>query len=151
MKDTGLRENEKYYLIPQYTMKCRIYPNKETAQKIDDAIHAIYCFYNCTVWEIYNNYACTTEKFKSGSDTEKVHFVDFKMIGSVEWKKKMAAEHPQIQNAISSAITCKTGIIADMKRSFGKKPIEFQEPPYYSKRKPRNSYSYQETFGKVKQ
>ena len=149
MKSTGLRDKEKYYLIPQYTMKCRMYPNKEVAGKIDQAIYAIHCFHNCTVWEIYNNHACTKEKQKTGSDSETVHFVDFNEIGSVEWKKKMMTEHPQIQNAVSSAITCKSGVIADMKRAFGKKPIEFIKPPYYSKRRQRNSYTYQECFSKV--
>lgn len=149
MRKIGLRENENYYLIPQYTMKCRLYPNKRVAQEIDKAIYAIQSFYNCTVWEIYNNHACTIEKKSAKNDEEVVHFVDFKQIGSVDWKKKMMAEHPAIENAVSSAITCKSGVIADMKKSFGKKPIEFQKPPFYSKKKPRNSYSYQDAFSKV--
>lgn len=148
MKLTGLKENERYYLIPQYTMKCRLYPNKDAAKRIDDAIYAMQSFYNCTVWEIYNNFACTNEREKKEKDGT-VHFVDFKKIGSVEWKKKMITEHPAIACGVSSAITCKSGIIADMRKSFGKTPIEFQNPSYYCKKKPRNSYSYQEKFSKI--
>ena len=154
MSITGLRNNEQYYMIPQYTMKCRLYPNKEAARKIDDAIYAIQSFYNCTIWEIYNNFACTNAKHKINKETqieteEIIHFVDFKKIGSVEWKKKMITEHPVIANGVSSAITCKSGIIADMKKAFGKCFIEGMKPPYYGKVKPRRSYSYQETFNKV--
>lgn len=154
MSIVGLRDNEKYYLIPQYTMKCRLYPNKEAARKIDDAIYAMQSFYNCTVWEIYNNFACTNAKHKINKETqieteEIIHFVDFKKIGSVEWKKKMIAEHPVIANGVSSAITCKSGIIADMKKAFGKCFIEGMKPPYYEKAKPRRSYSYQETLIKL--
>lgn len=135
-------------------MKCRLYPNKTVAKNIDDAIYAIQCFYNCTVWEIYNNHACTNEKdeISKGNKTgNTVHFVDFKQIGSVSWKKKMISEHPAIACGVSSAITCKSGVIADMKKSFGKNPIEKQKPTYYCKQKPRTSYSYQDTFSKLKE
>lgn len=153
MANKNGKVNMQYYLIPDYTMKCRLYPNKTTAKAIDDAIYAIQKFYNCTLYEIMENHQCLIEKPKKTKDGEycegTVHFVDFKAVGSVEWKKKMMTEHPVIQNCISSAITCKSGVIADMKKSFGKNPIEMADVRGYSKKKPRTSYSYQENLSKV--
>lgn len=134
-------------------MKCRIYPNAEAAQRIDAAIYGIQCFYNCTLYEMFTNHNLLTEhlkKTKEGSSSDEViHFADYKAIGSVEWKHKVISEHPLIGNTPSSAITCKSGVIADMKKSLGKKPIEYQKPSFYSKDKPRTSYSYQETYNKI--
>ena len=149
----SLRENECYHKIENYPMKCRLYPNKEIAQKIEAAIYGIQSFYNCTLYEMFSNKNLVVERKKKTKDgkegDEVVHFPDFKAIGSVEWKHKVIGEHPLIDNAPSSAITCKSGVIADMKRSLGKNPIEFQKPMFYNKAKPRMSYSYQDTYNKI--
>lgn len=153
MHSSSLRENECYYKIENYAMKCRLYPNKEVAQKIDAAIYGIQSFYNCTLYEMFSNHNLLTErrkKIKNGNEENGVvHFPDYKAIGSVEWKHKVISEHPVIDNAPSSAITCKSGVISDMKRSLGKNPIEYQKPMFYNKAKPRRSYSYQETYRKI--
>ena len=150
----NLRIGEQYYRVENYAMKCRLYPNKDTASKIDLAIQGIQSFYNCTLYEMFTNKNLVTEKQKKSKDKEAnnelVHFPDFKSVGSVEWKHKMIEEHPIINNAPMSAITCKTGIITDMKKSLGKLPIEYQKPQFYNKKHPRHSYSYQETYGKIK-
>lgn len=222
MANKNEKANMQYYLIPDYTMKCRLYPNKTAAKAIDDAIHAIHVFYNCTLYEMQHNHLCTkeeknkdkgqkkivsikkygifdvqtnqliddangfyyhkiskansiikhhdyknaevrevliTKEYENDSDT--IHFADFKAVGSVEWKKKMIAEHPIISKVPSSAITCKSGIISDMKKSFEREgktvkdktknnnPLEYRELQYYSHNKQRNSYSYQESLSKV--
>lgn len=153
MAITELKENVQYYKIPNYTMKCRLYPNKTMAKAIDDAIYAIQKFYNCTLYEIMENHECTIEKSRKTKDgieeNDMVHFVDFKAVGSVAWKKKIMQEHPATRNCISSAITCKSGVISDMKKSFGTDYIEKAKVKGYSKKKPRNSYSYQETLSKI--
>lgn len=153
MSSSSLRENEHYYKIENYAMKCRMYPNKEVAQKIDAAIYGIQSFYNCTLYEMFSNHNLVTERKKKNKngdeENEIVHFPDYRAIGSVEWKHKVISEHPIINNAPSSAITCKSGVISDMKRSLGKNPIEYQKPMYYNKEKPRRSYSYQETYSKM--
>lgn len=211
MSSLKMRAGQKYYLIPNYTMKCRLYPNRETAKAIDDAIYGIQVFHNCTLYEMSHNLFCTIEKESKNKEKEvivkitryaifdivtdqiiddangfyytkkgranrvikhhgyknaevrpitiekvyenkldTVHFADFKAIGSVEWKKRMILEHPIISKTPSSAITCKSGIIDDIKKSLGKNPIEFNELTYYSKRNQRTSYTYQEHFSKVK-
>lgn len=123
-------------------------------QKVDLALSGARIFVNCTLYELFENHNYLKEaqkKDKDGNFTDEIiHFADFAAIGSVEYKHKMLEEYPILSNLPQGAITCKSGLIADMKKSLGKTPIEFQEPVYYSKKKPRNSYSYQETFNKIK-
>lgn len=203
---------KKYYPIESYTMKCRLYPDKNAAQAINDAIHGIQTFYNCTLYEMLNNNLCLKEykskskgkvviakitryaiydkttgqliddangfyyikksranriinhhgyknaevrkiviekAYDNSNQSDTIHYPDWKMIGSVDWKHKMIEEHPIIGKTPSSAITCKCGVITDMKKSFGKNPVEFNDVSYYSKKRPRSSYSYQETYSKV--
>jgi len=149
----SLKQNERYFLVPNYTMKCRLYPNKENARKIDDAIYAIQCFHNCILWKIFNEYQCTTEKEKKSKDktvqNETVHFLSISQIGKAETKAKILAEHPIVDAAPAGAITSLYGVKTDIIKSIGKKPIEYQSPTYYNSEHPRTSYSYQETFGKI--
>lgn len=149
----SLKQNERYFLVSNYTMKCRLYPNKENARKIDDAIYAIQCFHNCILWKIFNEYHCTTEKEKKSKDktvqNETVHFLSISQIGKAETKAKILAEHPIVDAAPAGAITSLYGVKTDIIKSIGKKPIEYQSPTYYDSKHPRTSYSYQETFGKI--
>lgn len=152
MCNNSLKKNERYYKIENYAMKCRLYPNKEIARKIDAAIYGIQSFYNCTLYEMFSNHSLLTErdkKVKDGEEKGVVHCPDYKAIGSVEWRHKIIGEHPAIDCAPISAITCKSGVISDMKRSLGKKAIEYQKPRFYNKKKTRTSYSYQETYNKI--
>lgn len=149
-----MASSDKYFRVENYAMKCRLYPNLEQEQRIDEAIHGVQTFYNCTLHEMFRNGNLVTEKQKKGKDgtetEETVHFPDFTAAGSVAWKTQMLAEHPIVGCAPASAITCKSGLIADMRKSLGKLPVEYQKPRFYSKRYPRRGYSYQESFSKVK-
>lgn len=51
-----------WFYIPNYTMKCRIYPNAEAAAAIDAAIHAVQSFHNCVLWDLFNHFINTIEK-----------------------------------------------------------------------------------------
>lgn len=152
MKATEQQKN-KYYLIENYTMKCRLYPNKEIAKKIDNAIYGVQCFHNCVLYQIFNEFKYTTEKKKKSKDKETsndiVHFLNSYDIGKAETKNKLIEEHPIIDAAPSGAIIAKCGVKTDIIKSIGKNPIEYQKPSYYSKKNPRMSYSYQETFSKI--
>lgn len=143
-----------YNLVPNYTMKCRIYPNKTCAENIDNAIKGIQCFYNCTIYDIFTNYSCTTEKEgkdKDGKNTgKKVHFLKSGDIGKADRKNRLAHEHPIIECVPAGAISSSVyGISCDIKKSIGNKPIEYQKPNYYNNKHPRRSYSYQEIFSKI--
>lgn len=147
------QQKNKYYLIKNYTMKCRLYPNKEIAKKIDNAIYGVQCFHNCILYQIFNEFKYTTEKKKKNKNGETsndiIHFLNYSDIGKVETKKKLIEEHPIIDVAPLGAITAKGGIQSDIIKSIGKNPIEYQKPSYYSKKNPRRSYTYQERFGKI--
>lgn len=157
-----------WFHIPNYTMKCRLYPNAEAAAAIDAAIYAVQCYHNCVLWDLFNNLANTIEKEekkkKSASNVEtlpakstveesgprKVHFPDYKAIFSAAYKAKLTEEHPAIANAPTAAITSNVGLKADLIKELGKLPIEYQKPNYYHKSHPRRSYTYQETFSKIR-
>lgn len=146
----------RYDLIDCYTMKCRLYVNQTQKKLIDNALTGIKVFYNCTLYEMFNNYECTTEKAKktkSGDCTEElVHSPNFKKAQGAEWKNKLAKEHPIIDCVPSGAILGNNGCVhADMVKSLGKLPIEYQKPRYYNARHKRTSYTYQEKCSKIEQ
>lgn len=72
MANKNGKVNMQYYLIPDYTMKCRLYPNKTAAKAIDDAIHAIHVFYNCTLYEMQHNHLCTKEEKNKDKGQKKI-------------------------------------------------------------------------------
>lgn len=174
-----MKHIDHYDLIPSYTMKCRLYPNKECAKKIDNAIYAVQSFHNCLLYDIFNgNIESTPKPYKPKKETKPeqkpdesdfdyqnrlyeyeqkqkykagdiIHFPNFTKAFSAEYKTKLIEEHPVINEAPQSAITTNVGLVSDIKKSLGKLPIEFQKPIYYSKKHKRESYSYQETLGKI--
>ena len=146
----------RYDLIDCYTMKCRLYVNETQKATISNILEGIRVFYNCTLWEMFNNFECTTEKKKKTKSEEEsdglVHFPNLRTAQTAEWKNRLAKEHPIIDCVPSGAILGNNGCVhADMAKSLGKMPVEFQKPLFYSKRHPRTSYTYQETCGKVEE
>ena len=144
----------KFDLVDAYTMKCRLYVNDNQKELIQKALAGVRVYYNCTLYEMFNSFSCTVEKEKKTKDGEKVgeivHFPDLKNAQSKEWKAKLMSEHPIIECAPSGALMGKNSCIgADMKKSLGKLPIEYQKPVYYSNKRPRTSYTYQEMCSKI--
>ena len=87
-----LKENEQYFKIPNYVMKCRLYPNKTQADMIDRIIHGVQVAYNNTLYDMNENHAYCIE---SVADDGKVyHNIDFKALGRVEHIAKLRAAHP---------------------------------------------------------
>lgn len=139
----------KYYLIPSYSMKCRLYPNKEQAKNIDSAIYAVQCYHNCAIWDMFTNHVNTTEKPDKKNPEELIHFPNISKAMEAAYKNALIEEHPVINMCPQAAITTNVGLKADLKKELGKLPVEFQEPNYYTKSRPRRSYTYQETLGKI--
>lgn len=170
----------KYYKIKNYSMKCRLYPNKEEAKRIDDAIMGVQCYHNCALWDMFTNLSNTKpELYKPKKDkkppkrkkgetdreyTERceqyelkskykpgdiVHFPNWKLLMSAAYKNMLIEDHPIIACAPPESITTNVGLKVDMAKSLGSNPIEFQRPKYYSKSKPRRSYTYPETLSKI--
>lgn len=135
-----------YNLVESYTMKCRLYPNKECAKKIDKAIYAVQSFHNCLLYDIFNgNIDSTPKPYKpkkeiipeqkdgeSDLDYQKrvyayeqkqrykagdiIHFPDFKKAFSAKYKNQLIKEHPIISEAPQAAITTNVGLVSDIKK-----------------------------------
>ena len=44
-----------WYCVPNYSMTCRIYPNKEQQKNIDNILYGIRVAYNVNMYKIINN------------------------------------------------------------------------------------------------
>lgn len=140
----------KYYQIPCYTMKCRLYPNKAQAKAIDDIIYASGVFYNCLQYDIMHNPELWDGKVnKTGMYVN--CYPRFDVVRKADYIHKLIAEHPICECLPSSSITTKQGTIDDLKKSFGKNSIEFNKPRYYNKKYPRKSYTMQIKWSAVKE
>lgn len=157
-----------YYPIPNYTMKCRLYPNKTQAKQIDEILFAVRLAYNHTLYEIFNDGMHLKEPDAKGN-----HYVDFKELGSADHRKHLMSVDSRISVIPSSVLSGYGGIFhSDLKRAMslppkqkGKPrqntprvsktgallpyPVEQATPFFYGRRKDRTSYTYQETCSKV--
>lgn len=171
MRNTELREGERYYLISNYTMKCRLYPNNGCAKKIDDILYAMRVVHNAALFDTFTNLANTNE-YVDKNDGSVVHFPNTRGMAKAKYIKKLAEENPCIKKIPAGALQGNNGIFINdvqkmlesqvledtsgsksKKKTDGKKgvirPVESSEPHYYSKSHPRKSYTYQQTLSSV--
>ena len=152
---------KKWYAVPSFTMKCRLYPNEAQKKEIDKIMYALKVFYNGTLYDMKENNECTKE-VTSDKYEEAVHFPDFNAACSKEHLNRMRERYPIINCIPSYAMSGSGGIIKkDMvsslsqiyanKKSGDKKtgrtmPFEYidrKELKFYSKNHPRTSYRMQ--------
>lgn len=145
-----------YDYVKNYTMKCRLYPNKECAKRIDDALIVIRVFHNCAIYDLFNKIntkekpSKQKKKEESNYTGDTVHFIDMKSMMSASYKRKLIEKHPIINACPQGAITTNNGLVADLKKELDTRlPIEFQKPSYYTKNRTRRSYTYQERLSKI--
>ena len=141
-----------WYEIPNYTMKCRIYPNKTQQETIDKILHGIRVAYNVTMYEMITNFKNTKEA-KDKKEGKTIHFPNFSSMTKKEWLDYLRTNYSAVKEVPASCLSSSVyGIFArDAKKaweSLGKKPVEFYKPFFYSIKKSRTGYSYQETFSK---
>lgn len=141
-----------WYKIPNYTMKCRIYPNKTQHEIIDKILYGIRVAYNVTMYEMITNFKNTKEA-KDKKEDKIVHFPQFSSMIKKEWLDYLRNNYPAVKEIPAGCLSSSVyGIfVGDAKKaweSMGKKPVEFYKPFFYSVKKARTSYSYQETFSK---
>ena len=153
MSTTDLNPQEQYYFIPNYTMKCRLYPNKVQRQAIDAAIYSVGRTYNMVQYDMVHNRNMLNRYDK---DPENVAY-----FANIRGAVKKDYIHQFLDGkAPNSAITGNNGVIqSDLHRHFlgdltvrkGRSmlPVDKVDENYYSKSRPRRSYTYQETFGKI--
>lgn len=65
-----------YVKVNNYSMKCRLYPNKEQAKIIDDQIYGVQLYLNKCMYNLFNYFDGTTEK--KDKDGKTVHWINSK-------------------------------------------------------------------------
>lgn len=141
-----------WYKISNYTMKCRIYPNKSQQETIDKILCGIRVAYNVTIYEMITNFK-NTKEVKNKKENRIVHFPLFSSMVKKNWLDYLRTNYPAVKEIPAGCLNSSVyGIFScDAKKaweSLGKKPVEFYKPFFYSTKKLRTSYSYQETFSK---
>lgn len=174
---TYLKDDEKFYKISNYTMKCRLYPNKKSQEYIDRILNGVQKAYNIVTYDIKENHINTSEYISE--DGKIFHNVDYAKLTNSKYLKQLRQKHPDIKYVPAYALSGKNGLFcADHKRAMSHKAIYIRKPngvlrkthekiartngkglfpysvevadiDYYSKSNPRRSYSYQESLNKL--
>ena len=144
--------SKKYYLIKNYSMKCRLYPNKEQAKNIDDVLYGMKVANNVIMYDTFTNKKNTNESIDKNTGSV-IHFPNINSMSKAEYINSLKKDYEAIRNVPSYAIIGSNGLInSDIKKSFESQsstkkfmPIENKnfEPHFYSKSKPRRSYTVQ--------
>ena len=142
---------EKYVLVKNYCMKCRLYPNEKQVVQIEALLHGAHAAYNMTLHEIAVNKRFTREVEDKNGDGV-VHFPDFNQAFSKEALDELRHRNEFVSYLPGEAMSSiKRGLNADMKKSWketGSLPVEMWSkkkktgPRFYSYRRPRTSFSY---------
>lgn len=136
---------DKYIKVENFVMKCRAYPNKEQREKIDQILDGMRVAYNVTAYEISHNNEQVTKKSKKD---ENILFPNFSACMKKEWLDYLRDNHEIIKEVPSTSLSssCYGVFGKDMKKAWeskGKLPCGKWEPIYYSKKKPRRSFTVQ--------
>lgn len=105
-----------YDLIPNYTMKCRLYPNKEMAAKIDRILYASKVAYNMALYDTFTNKA-NTKAWSDPKSGEVVHFPQTSKMAKAEYLNKLRDMNPIVSNIPAGALSGKNGLFCcDMQK-----------------------------------
>ncbi|PWL40877.1 MAG: hypothetical protein DBY43_07805 [Clostridiaceae bacterium] len=85
-----------WYKVPNYTMKCRIYPNKSQQETIDKILHGIRIAYNVTMYEMITNLKNTKET-KDKKENKAIHFPQFSSMVKKEWLDYLRTNYPAVK------------------------------------------------------
>lgn len=158
---------EKVIKIPVYTFNFRMYPNKEQSELIDRIILALHKACNMAVYDMFENKVNTIERPDKKNGGQTVHFPDVKSIAKKQYLDVLRSRREDIKLIPAGALSGENGVfLCDLskrldaqvsgensnKKTNGKgvkRPIENSKPPYYSKKHPRTSYTYQEFLRKM--
>ena len=140
-------------IIDNFCIKLRAYPNLEQREKIDSILNGLRVAYNVTVYEITQGNPLVTKVDKKD---ENVRWPDFSLCAKKEWLDCLRESHEQVKCVPSTALSSSAyGIFSvDMKQSWEnyhppmcnkavKLPCGKWKPQYYSKARPRMSFTVQ--------
>lgn len=157
---------ERYVKLPVYTINLRLYPTSSQKETIDTIIHELHKACNIAVYDMFTNLTNTTERVDKESK-QKIHFPNINTMIKKDYLEKLREERPSISIIPASALSGNNGVFKrdlskrldaqvsegnQKKKTNGKgvkRPIENSKAPYYSKKYPRRSYTYQETLSKI--
>jgi len=154
--------NTEYLPIQAFTMKCRLYPNKQQKEAIENIFDGIRLAYNDTLYEMFTNYRFTKERQDENGNVN--HFPDMSETWKASRLNELRAKYDKVSLIPPNALSGNNGIfLSDMKRSFttqytkttGKEsngkmlPVEIMKANYITSFKPRMSYTYQEYLKKI--
>lgn len=153
-----------YHLVPEYSMKMRMYPNKTQTEILEKAFHGVHVAKNMLRYKMTNNFKYTKEKVdKKTGDT--LHWPDFDKAFAKESLDALRKENDCVSYTPSNALSGrKSGLYADFKKSHKNaslnksrgNPVEKWDfycrkedgtkqhlgPRKYTKSNPRTSYRY---------
>lgn len=157
---------EKIVKLPVYTINLRLYPTSSQKETIDTIIHELHKACNIAVHDMFTNLTNTTER-EDKESKQKIHFPNINTMIKKDYLEKLREERPSISIIPASALSGNNGVFKrdlskrldaqvsegnQKKKTNGKgvkRPIENSKAPYYSKKHPRRSYTYQETLSKI--
>ena len=157
-----------WFPVENYSMKCRLYPTKKQAEKIDTWIHALHAVHNMILYDMRENGMYGKEVIDKKDPTKISHFPDFAEAFKAINLKKYRDENPIINLVPGGAISSiQCGLNKDMRNAWtktGKHPIEqwglryvnkqgqkiTKGIRYYSKKKPRSSFGYQTSASNIR-
>lgn len=80
---------EKFYEVKNYTMKCRLYPNKTQKKLIDNIISGVQCFHNCALYDLRNGINTRKSVFVAHPPKRQKNDTDEKYAARVKaWEEK---------------------------------------------------------------
>lgn len=124
--------------IENYTVKCRLYPNREQKQKIDDILTGIRIAHNVTMYEMkQHNPMITNEK-------DGTYWADFRKMAQKKWLDVLRENNPIVKEVPAAALSTTGGLfLCDCKRAWekaGKLPVDKWRVQFYNQKKPRRSF-----------
>lgn len=97
-------------------MQCRLYPNKEAAQHIDEILHSVKAIHNSALYDTFTNNANTNERPDKKTENI-VHYPDVKKMAKAAYLNELKERMPHLHPVPAGALQGQNGIfLADVKR-----------------------------------
>ena len=101
-----------YTKAKNYSMKCRMYPNKEQSEIIDDQIYGVQLYLNKCMYNLFNYFDGTDSGIDEDGKT--VHWINskvFKTFSSSAYKANCIVQDDRIALAVSASLITNIGAI----------------------------------------
>ena len=104
-----------YKEIKNYTVKCRLYPNKEQARKIDAILDGMRVAHNVTMYEMNQHNPMVT------SEKDGVFWADFRAMGRKDWLDALRENYPIVKEVPATSLSSNNGLfLGDCQKAWEK-------------------------------